>query len=168
MCSELLFDLHLYSSMDSSDLNNKALCIYKRILESHKEMPPLAEFTQSQSKAGKATPTIEQLSDQSKAQIDQSEDHDTGLMSASATFSGSSLSAMSLSEGNYARSERLVAQPSMSQQLVLANRSAVKFPSLQPPECPSNDNDAIYDEICRCFDQLNNLLYSKSLRNYAT
>lgn len=49
VCTEILFDLHLYGETGTSDLDNETLCLYKHILKSH--------TSSKKSKTHKDTPT---------------------------------------------------------------------------------------------------------------
>ena len=175
LCTEMLFDLHLYSetdTSDTSDLNNEALCIYKHILESHKDLLPTSTqsestldqrhgevptSTQSESTRDRRhgevlIPTpVKKQSNQGEAFIgSRVSDKQDGSSNPNLMTSSSSTNEKPQSPTDESDSTQTDVQ--VYQQKSAKMALSHDFSPVQSP------NDLISQYICHCFDELNDLL----------
>ena len=160
--SEMLFDLHLYSETDTSDLDNEALCIYKHILESHKQdtltstHPALTE-SKSQAKAESGDkPLLACTVSNKELELTVSEKaHSSKFLKPVSNFRGEH-PARQQDECDSVQSESQVVSSAINKHSKSTNVAGAL--SLSCDLQPSKEIDPISSEIKQCFEEMNNLL----------
>ena len=168
LCTEVLFDLHLYSDTETSDLDNEAFCIYKKILESEKTpLQSERKTSQPDSPQPKAAVTI-QHSDSSLSvdevevpATEQSFSKDFNKMRyPSAENSELVSSTLHGNDQSETCDDKTPDTPhSLSQQSATSKTVVTVSPS-SISNLPTTDSkdDEICKKIFQCFQELNNLL----------
>ena len=159
LCSEMLFDLHLYSDTDTSDLDNEALCIYKHILESHRDdtlTSTNAAVTHSESQSlaesdGKSL-LASPVNNKEWAPSDSEKVQSSKVIKLTSQFRD----ARHKDECDSTQSDSQVVSSAMNKHSKSTNVAGAI--SLSCNLQPAKEIDPISSEIKHCFEEMNNLL----------